>query len=449
MATGNLFGVDDGPVSNASSKTRERTNRGKPRLVRADRNQMRLEARRLDELIGDDHRARALWRSSASLDLSAFYDEIESVETGPGRPAIDPRILLVLWLYATAEGIGSARRLSRLCREHDAYRWIAGGHEICHRVLSDFRVHHGKKLDRLLTGLLAALMKSGVITLRVVAQDGMKVRASAGAASFRRRNSLKTCLRDAEQQVAALKDRVDDGDETTDKRKRAARQRAAEQRVESVKAALEALQEVEESRRRNGKKGEPRASTTDPDARVMKMADGGFRPAFNCQLASDVDSRIVIALRASNSGGDMGQVEPTVEEIRERLRAKPASYIVDGGYAKRESIDRLTDEQIKVFAPPQHNPRKRDPSKLRQRVDSPQVAAWKARMQTDEAKEIYKLRASTIETVNGDLKDHRGLTRFRVRGLQRVQCVLTWGVLTYNLLRAIVIAPQVVLPSAT
>jgi transposase len=450
MAAGNLFGVDLGPVSGSSNSSSEKgatARGGKPRLVRANRHQVRLESRSLDQLIPLDHRARTLWLASEKLDLSAFYDEIDAVEAGPGRPAIDPRILLVLWLYAISEGVGSARQLSRLCVEHDAYRWITGGLEICHRVLSDFRVHHGEKLDQLLSGLLAALMKAGVVTLRTVAQDGTRVRASAGAASFRREKSLKRCLREAKQQVEVLKTRLDDEDETTDQRKRAARERTARQREESVARALEALKEVEESRRRNGKKGEPRASTTDPDARVMKMADGGFRPAYNCQLATDVDSRLIVASRASNSGGDMGQVEPTLEEIRERLGAKPENYLVDGGYAKRESIDHLTDEEITIYAPPQHNPKTRDPNKPRQRVDSPQVAAWKDRMQTDEAKAIYKLRAATIETVNGDLKDHRGLTRFRVRGLDRVQSVLTLAVLTYNLLRAIAIAPEVMLPA--
>ena len=446
MVTRSLFGADPDPISTRSNELSTQA-RGTPRLVRANRSQLRLESRSLDELISEDHRARTLWTASEKLNLSPFYAEIESVVQGPGRPAIDPRILLVLWLYAISEGVGSARRLARLCREHDAYRWVSGGHEICHRLLSEFRVHHGDKLDRMLTELLAALMKAEVITLRTVAQDGTRVRASAGAASFRRRKSLQECLQQAKAQVEALKTEVSRDDETTGKGKREARERAARQREQSVEKALEALQEVEESRRRNGKKSEARASTTDSDARVMKMADGGFRPAYNCQLATDVDSRLIIAARASNSGGDMGQVEPTVDEIRDRLGASPDRYLVDGGYAKRESIDRLTDDGITVYAPEQHNPRTRDPSKPRQRVDSPQVAAWKTRMQTDEAKDIYKQRAATIETINGDLKEHRGLTCFRVRGLRRVQGCLLLSVLTYNLLRALTIAPEVVLPT--
>jgi hypothetical protein len=252
-------------------------------------------------------------------------------------------VLITVWLYATSEGIGSGRRLARLCEQHDVYRWICGGITICHRVnsgkqqsrrplltarppaaMSDFRVGHGKALDGLLTQLLAVLMNAGIVKLRRVAQDGTKVRASAGAASFRRERSLRKCLRDAKQQVATLKRQLDaDDDQTTDKRKAAARHRAAQDRKNRVEKALEALGEVRASRNKHGKKSEPRASTTDSDARVMKMADGAFRPAYNMQLAVDVDSRLVVAARASNSGGDMGQVEGTLEEIERRTGKRP------------------------------------------------------------------------------------------------------------------------------
>ena len=445
MADGHLFDADLGPLSD-SPKSTQRRRGGKPRLVRANRRQLRMEARSLEELLPDDHRARVLWQATEKLDLSAFYEEIESVESGPGRPAIDPRVLLVLWLYAISEGVGSARRLARLCGEHDAYRWIAGGLEICHRVLSHFRVAHGAKLDRMLTELLASLAHAGVITLRKVAQDGTKVRASAGAASFRGEKSLKKCLRAARKRVARLKDRLDDDDPTTGRGKRAMRERAAKEREKAVEAALAALEEVRESQLRNGKKGEPRASTTDADARRMKMADGGYRPAYNCQLATDVDSRMIIAARVSNSGGDMGQVEPTLDEIEERLGTKPESYLVDGGYAKHATVDKLAARGIKLYAPPPRAPKPRDPTK-RQRKTSQHVDDWKERMETDDAKEIYKERAASIETINGDLRSHRGLTHFPVRGIDRATSVLLLTALTYNLLRTLAIAPAVLLPA--
>ena len=448
MADGYLFDADQGPLSGNSSpkqRTDESEPKGKPRLLQTNRHQMRLESRCLDHAIPQDHRARTLWEATASMDLAPFYAEIKSVESGAGRPAMDPRVLLALWLYATAEGVGSARQLSRLCKEHDAYRWIAGGLEICHRVLSVFRVVHGEKLDQMLTNLLAALVSAEVVTMRVVAQDGTRVRASAGADSFRRRSSLNLCKQDARRQVNRLKKLVDDEeDTTTDRRKRAAATKAANKRLEKVEEALAELSRVEESKRKNGKKGEARASTTDPEARVMKMADGGFRPAYNCQLATDADSRIIIAARASNSGGDMGQTEPTVEEIRARTGKSPGRYLVDGGYVKNDSIVKLEQAGIPVYAPTPKNPKTQDPNK-RQRKVPPELEAHRERMKTDEAKELYKLRASTIETINGDLKSHRGLGPFRVRGIDKATAVLLMSVLTYNLLRTIAIAPEVLM----
>jgi transposase len=450
MADGYLFDADGGPLSDGSTSKRRSVEpelKGKPRVVRADRRQMRLESRCLDDAIPENHRARTLWEATASMDLSGFYAEIRSVEAVAGRPAIDPRVLLALWLYATAEGVGSARQLSRLCCEHDAYRWIAGGLEICHRVLSAFRVNHGAKLDQILTELLAALVRAEVVTMRVVAQDGTRVRASAGASSFRRRRSLRQCQLAARRQVSRLKKCVnDEEDATTDRRKRAAAEKAAKQRLAKVEKALAELGAVEESKLKNGKKGEARTSTTDPEARVMKMADGGYRPAFNCQLATDTDSRIVVGVRVSNSGGDMGQTEATVEEIRARTGRSPGSYLVDGGYAKKESIVALEREGIPVYVPPAKNPKTRDPNK-RQRVIPPEVTACRERMQTDEAKKLYKLRASTIETINGDLKTYRGLGQFGVRGIDKATSVLLLSVLTYNLLRTIAIAPQVLIPA--
>lgn len=441
MAAGNLFGSDL-DLTRCSQDSFDARPPGKPRLVHADRMQLRLESRNLDALVADDHRVRALWDAAQKLDLSAFHDKIRAREAHAGRPAIDPCILVTLWLYATSEGIGSARQLSRLCRQHDVYRWICGGIEVCHRVLSDFRIGHEKALDGLLTELIAVLMHAGVVTLTRVAQDGTKVRASAGAASFRREHSLKQCLTDAAQQVKDLRKQLDAEDETTDTRRVRAKQRAVEQRQQRVAQALEALEQIRDSRARNGKKAEPRASTTDADARVMKMADGGFRPAYNMQIAVDVASRIIVGARATNSGGDMGQVEPTLEEIEARTGKRPADYLIDGGFAKLATIETLTDGGVCVFAPVMQSSKERDLAK-RQREDSDAVAAWRQRMATDEAKETYRERAATIETTNADLKAHRGLERLRVRGIGKVTCALLWSVLTHNLMRAFALAPSV------
>jgi transposase len=441
MATANLFGESQPPETPRSAPQRT----GEVRLRKADRKQVRLVPQNIDQLLALGHRARDVWELVNRLDLSAFHDDISSRGSTAGRPAIDPAILLSLWVFATCEGVGSARQLERLCIEHDAYRWICGGVPVSHKTLSEFRRGHETKLDDLLTQLIAALMKNGILTLKTVAQDGTKIRAAAGASSFHRRATLEQNLEAASQQVETLKKHVDAEGSTTPPRKQAAQQRAAEDRERRVREALKNVEEVEQTRRNTRKKtSPPRASTTDPEARIMKMSGGGFRPAYNGQLAVDTDTRIIVAARVSNSGGDMGQVDETLAEIERRAGKKPESYLMDGGFAKPEDIEKLATKGIQVFAPPPKRRDGGDPHAPREE-DSEPLADWRARMATDDAKETYKTRASTIETINGDLKAHRGLERLRVRGLRSAQCVLLFAALTYNLLTVRRIFPDLLI----
>ena len=304
---------------------------GAARVQRPNRFQAVFRPETLDEVLPADHRARTVWAMVEKLDLSAFYERIASREAGPGRPAIDPRILVSLWVYATAEGVGKARQLERLCEQHDAYRWICGGVSVNYHTLSDFRVGRGKELDALMTQILGLLMSEGLVQLRRVAQDGTRVRASAGASSFRRERSLKKCLREAEERVARLKKEVaGEEDPTTDRRRKAARDRAARERKERVERALAKLPEARASKR-PPKRDEARVSTTDPEARVMKMGDGGFRPAVNMQFAVDTESRVVVGAGVTSSGSDKLQMQPMLEQIEQRTGRLPDEMLVDGG----------------------------------------------------------------------------------------------------------------------
>ena len=154
------------------------------RVKRPERAQVEWQPVALDQLLAGDHRARIVWRYVESLDLSVLYRKIRAVEGGVGRDAVDPKILMALWMFATIEGISSARHLSRLCERDLAYMWLRGGVGVNHHLLSDFRTAHGEFLDQLLTDTIATLMHQGLVTLDMVAQDGMRVRASAGISSF-------------------------------------------------------------------------------------------------------------------------------------------------------------------------------------------------------------------------------------------------------------------------
>jgi transposase len=420
---------------------RTRNPQGKPRLREAERTQLELREYNLDSLLPEDHRARVLWEMVGRLDLSAFYDAIEAREHTPGHPATDPKILLTLWLYATAEGIGSARQLERLCTRDNAYRWICGGVSTNHHTLADFRVAHGDKLDALLTNLLAVLIKEGLLELRRVAQDGVRVRASAGAASFRRRDSLEQCQEQAKEQVQTLRKELDEDPSASSDREKAARQRAAKERLEAIERALEEMPKVEETKARNKKKSpgkktsEARVSTTDAEARVMKMGDGGWRPAYNIQFGTDVDTRFILGVAVTNVGSDAEQMVPMVEQVEQRTGYCPDKWLTDGGFVNLEQIDQLETWGIKVYMPP---PTPRDPAIDRYKPkpdDTEHVARWRRRMGTKTAKELYKLRAATAETVNADLRRWRGLQLLPVRGSPKVRCIALLMALTHNLLR--------------
>jgi transposase len=410
---------------------------GRPRFRTANRQQIVFRAAALDELIPLDHSARTVWAYVEGLDLSPLYDRIKAVERGPGRAPIDPKIHMTLWLYATLEGIGSARQLDELCRSHDAFRWIAGDVSTNYHTLSDFRTAHVELLDKLLTDNVAVLIAEGLVDLNRVAQDGMRVRASAGAASFRRRPTLEEAYAEAQAQINALRDELDEDPGAEDRRQKKARERAARERAERIKNALERLPELE-AKKKPEDRSKARCSTTDSTATVMKMADGGFRPAYNFQFSTATNSQVIVGVDVETTGSDAGQVVPMVEQVEERYETTPGEVLVDGGFAQHDQIEALESPEkgCTVYAPV---PAPRDPKVDRYAPkpgDSPAVAAWRVRMATEAAKTIYKERAATAECVNAQARN-RGLIQLRVRGLIKVKAVALWYALAHNLMRAV------------
>lgn len=409
-----------------------------PRVLEANRTQVLLRPTDLESLLAADHSARTLWACVERLDLTPFYAPIAAVEGAAGRPAIDPKILLTLWLYATSEGVGSARELARLCDVHDAYRWICGGVHVNYHTLSDFRVAHQAGLDALLTETLAVLLQAGLITLTRIAQDGTRVRASAGAASFRREPSLRRCLAEAAVQVRRCAAEDDAAATTRTTRQAAAQARAARERQARVEQALAQLPAVR-AVKAPAERAEARVSTTDPEARVMKLADGGFRPAYNVQVATDTGAQVVVGVDVTNVGSDRGESTPMVDAVAARADTVSPAWLIDGGFVTREAIAEAADRGVTVYAPVPASRSLRD-SHAPRADDSPAVVAWRARMATAEAKALYKERAATAECVNALWKDQRGLHRLRVRGLTKVLCIALWMAVTHNLLRWVALA---------
>jgi hypothetical protein len=307
--------------------------------------------------------------------------------------------------------------------------------------LSEFRTAHPELLEQLLVEHVASLSVAGVIELDEIVQDGVRVRASAGTSSFRREKKLHKELKKAKRLVDHLRQENDDDPDASNRRIKAARERAAGEREARVAAALRQLAEIKAYRARRGranrnnkKKGtrqsEPRASTTDPQARVMKMPDGGFRPAYNCQIASVAQGQIAIAVDVTNVGSDRGLMRP----MQERLAGSygyPKRYLVDGGFNKNEDIEWAATQGIRVYGPPANSKHRTDPYAPRP-DDGPGLAAWRRRMQSPHGNGVYKRRAPG-ECINARFRNW-GLSQFKLRGRTKVLMVLRWFALANNIL---------------
>jgi transposase len=420
-----------------------------PRLRYADREQGEMLMESLDQLLPPEHRVRNVWQFVETLDLSALRAEIRAVPGHAGAPAIDPRILVALWLQATCDGVGSSRRLAELCEYHLAYRWICGGVGVNYHTLSDFRTQHSQVLEDLLKQSIAVLMHENLIDLTRVAQDGMRIRAAAGASSFRRPESLKKCLDIAREQVETLARQEDEDTGAASRREQAARERAARERVERLTAAQDELKKLRETNAeqppcRRKKDDELRVSTTDPECRKMKMPDGGYRPAFNVQFATTTVGGAIVGVDVTNEGTDSRQLPPMLDQIEEHSGVRPQEALIDGGFVTVESIDQAERSGTKVYAPPREEDKqlKRGSNPYeRKKSDTDATAQWRERMGTAEAKTIYKERASTAELTNAHARN-RGLYGATVRGRSKVLTVVLWYALAHNFARLFALREQ-------
>jgi transposase len=404
-----------------------------------------------DDLVPAQHAVRMVMALVETLDLSRFSEPIKAREGVAGRDATDPRLLVGLWLYACIRGIGSARELARRCEESAAFRWLCGGVTVNHRMLSDFRGDHGAALDELFTQVVASLVDQEVVSVSRVSQDGVRVRVSAGAGSFRREERLQKLLEDARRHVEELRGQLENAEYSAvlSSRQRAARRRAAQEKQQRLEQAIAQLPELKQKQAEaarkagRGKRGqkirdtEPRVSTSDAEARRMKMPNGGFNPACNVQLATDTKSRAIVGVEVSYEGSDSsGLSQPMRAQVEQRSGGKVEQHLLDGGYLRIADIEQAHEQGVELLVPPKpaRQPERRGRELEPKPRDSEAVLAWKRRMASAEGQEIYRQRAATSETVNADLRSYRGLTQLTVRGLAKAKCVALWCALAYNVM---------------
>ena len=417
---------------------------GEARYLEADRAQLRWDMVDLDSQLPDDHRARLVWAFVEGLDLSEFYERIKARDAVAGRPATDPRVVLAVWLYATLEGIGSARAIDRLCQQHAAYRWLCGGAPINHDLLSAFRREHAALLDRLLTQSVTGLIAEKLVTLEELAIDGTKVRAHAGRGSMSKAKRLESIEKAVAERVAELKSELDTDPAEPERRCKRRALQAAEERARRVKQAQQKLVELVQEKAERAKthpteevkKGEPKVSVSEPEARMMRLPDGAAAPAWNVQVATA--NGFIVEIDPTDRRRDSGSAPGLIEKVAERCGGAPQRLLADTTAMTQDDIVKLAKHHpdMTVYSPP---PPERPnvtaktlrTRRWRRRQEPPAVIAWRARMASEEGQEVYR-RRKLSERAHGIIKT-RGMTRFLVHGREKVRSVCLLQALALNL----------------
>ncbi|MEO2047162.1 MAG: IS1182 family transposase [Pirellulales bacterium] len=411
------------------------------RVSRPHRTQVEMPLFSLEQMLPSNHCARTVWTFVQSLNLELLYQEIEVTAHQAGRSAIDPEILVALWLLATLDGIGSARELDRRCKTDIPYLWLLGTVRVNYHTLSDFRVQHREFLEQLLVDTVASMVDRGLVPLETIAQDGMRVRASAGGSSFRRKPSLERLQKEAQTHLDRLKqEAASEADrQEGDSRRQTAIERSVRERKERIDEVLQQHENLSKQRekRKKGDGEKTRVSTTDPKARKMKMANGGYDPAYNVQFVSDGDARVIVTVGVTNAGTDGGQLAPLHQQVYDDYGKVPKQILVDSAYATKAGVTTVESHGTKVVSTvPRSEVLKKngkDPHS-RQHGDSDEYAAFRARMAEEHYQELYKKRPSMAEFPNADCRN-RNLRQFRVRGLLKVKAVALWHALAFNFTR--------------
>jgi transposase len=476
---------------------------GAPRLEPVNRQQMVWRSIDVEQLIEEDHPARAIWELVGRLDLSAYHQAIRAVEGKAGRPALDPQLLISLWIYAYSEGVNSAREVAELCEFHPAYQWLTGLQEVNHHSLSDFRSEHREALEELFTQVLGLLSAEGLVTLQRVMHDGTKIKACAGADTFRREEKIRAHLELARQQVKELGEL---GEEEGSQRVRKARQRAARERQERLELAQEELEKLRQTKAGEEAKEQARVSETDPEARIMKQSEGGYAPSYNVQISTDAAHKIIVGVGISQSSSDQGELAAALDKVEENMQRPPEQAVVDGGFTSRETILDMAQRGVDLIGslgdssgkaegqfrrrgvdpafrpeafryhpendtytcpagkvlPPQGKEKRPGVIHHQYRAsaaecaacafkakccphsaatgrmvvgaeEAPAVVAFRAKMETEEAKQTYRQRGAVAEFPHAWIKDKLGLRQFRLRGLTKVGMEAVWACLTYNI----------------
>ena len=412
-----------------------------------------------------------------SLDLSGIYRHYEVALTAAGvrgkaasgQPPFHPKVMVSLLLYAYALGTPSSRKIARLCERDSGYRVVSANQQPNFRTIAEFRRLHLQALHGLFVQVLHLAREAGLVKLGHVALDGTKVKANASkhkAMSYARLvekeaqyvREVAALLAQA-QETDAAEDRAHGKDVRGDELPEELRFRAT--RLAKIREAKQALEEAaKEQARAEGKldahdqplppaRGKapktppgtpaPKAQRnfTDPESRIMKMGDGAFDQAYNCQAAVDAAHQIIVAQEATAAANDKQQVVPLVKQIQKNLRQMPQQASADSGYYSEANVRYLRRKHIDDYVCPDRLKHGQAPPPVRGPI--PKGLAFidrvRRKLLTQKGRLTYALRKQIVEPVFGQLKHVRGLRQFLLRGRAKVQGEWSLWCTTHNLLK--------------
>lgn len=467
------------------------------RFRRIDRDQKVLRAVDVENLVSAEHPVRAIWAMVCQLDMSRFEESVKVVEGGRGRSGCDPHLLAALWIYGYSEGINAAREIARMCAWEPGFQWLTGLEEVNHHTLSDFRVDHKEALDELFTQVLGLLSAEGLVEIKRVMQDGTKIKAQASGNSYRRRETIEAHLRLAREQIEAMGDpnSEDLGQRVSKARQRALREKL--ERLESARQELEKLEQQRKASDKPSRVSEsdPEARimkqpsggfassynvqvSTEASNKIIvavaatqagtdydqledgldrveantgknpeqSVVDGGYIKNANVEMAHE---------RGTDLYGPVAENDPEASLKQRGITPEfyPGKFIYDEAAntvtcptgailtlkrtqqqpGRTEYHFRAPAEGCAVCPMQQQCCPKSSPRWIMRSEDSEAVKAFRAKMETAEAKAIYRTRAEVAETPNLWIKEKFGLRQFRLRGLVKVGMEAVWACLTYNI----------------
>ncbi|MGV8947967.1 MAG: transposase [Candidatus Paracaedibacter sp.] len=319
------------------------------KIYEARRNVITLETVDWLSLIDAEHPARRIIRVLDQFDLTQLYEKITSEKSCQGRPAIDPKIMLAIMVYAAMMGITSSRAIASHCKWEPGFRWILGyGLIVGYVTISTFRKEAGKCLDNILTQVITAMVAVGVVDLEEVILDGTKIKANAGRRSFHTEEELEQLKKEISDKLAKV---TIEEQKINHKSRLDNQEKRIQKALDQIPGIQKVLNESAKKRKKGTKAKEAKSSKTDPDARQMRFADGAKGPGYNAQFRTASKIGVIVEVQVIQRRNDSNMLTPMLDSFEFRYGYSPARILGDVNYCVKEDIEKVLRRGMEVYYP--------------------------------------------------------------------------------------------------